>query len=142
MSWLSNLFNFFKDAFTGLLNYLKDVYLFVANLVYSLIDSIKAVFNDIVNWVVAAVQWVITGISNFVQSIWNSIVAFVNDAIEWLITVVGKIIGAIVDIIAKAIPVLAGALFSGLGFPLLLVGGVYLWSKRSKKRAGVTSNAT
>jgi phage-related protein len=142
MSWLSSLFDFFKDAFTSLLNYVKDVYLFVAHSIYALLDSIATIYKDLVDWIVAGVQWAVTGIGNFVKSIWKSLIAFVNDAIEWLITIAGKIITGIVDIIAKALPILTKSLLSAFGLPLLIAGGIYLVTHRKDNSKGVTHNAT
>jgi phage-related protein len=131
MSFLSSLFDFFKDFFKSTFARLVKKFIFVLKkMIVATLDALKALIVDLGTFIVNAAKWIITATTDLIKSVWSSIVAFVNSAIEWLLQELTKIVKFVADSIATIASTVASSL--GIGPLILGVAALYLFINRKK----------
>jgi hypothetical protein len=129
MSFLSSLFDWFKDLFSGIWDWLKEHWLIVLLVVLAVCLMNPALMSAVWTWL--SQSWIVTSLGawfgEFALTDWLWFGAGI-----WFLADPQGAIETVTEIIADTIETIASAVSSGLGLPTLALGiaALYLFTHR------------
>lgn len=140
MGILSNLFDFLKDFWVGLIAFLEKYLLVIILIVVAIYFMNPELLNAIITWIVEAAAtvggWLVTAattvggwIATFVSAypIIGPLTLWYLADPEGMVETITELTTAAVDIAADALGTFASAVSEGLGLPTLAAVAVGLW---------------